>query len=280
MREINYEDIVLKTSQLCIEMATITTEDIDKAYNRAKNNETSFVAKSIMQDLEENARLAEAQGLPICQDTGTAVVFLDLGVNVALNKGFVYNAIQEGVAMGYKRGYLRKSIVYHPIDRENTKDNTPAIIHTTLFDDDRFKVNILLKGGGSENMSTLKMLTPSAGWLGFVDFVLDTVSKAGPNACPPMIIGACLGGNYETCAIQAKHSLLRSIGERNTDPDLASKEIFLLNEINKLNIGPQGLGGKTSAFDVHLSFLPCHIASMPAAVNINCHVGRHGEFIL
>lgn len=275
MRKIIYKEIVSQVARACIEMATQITEDVSQAYCRALDRETDPIPKSIMRDLIKNADQAIKAPLPICQDTGTVVVFLEMGQGAQVEGGFVYEAIQEGVAQGFVEGHLRKSMVRDPLVRDNTGDNRPAIIHTKLFSDDRFILRLALKGGGSENMSALRMLTPAQGYVGFVDFILETVQRAGPNACPPMVIGAALGGNFESVALEAKRTLLREIGDRHPDPKMAQRELEILKKINQLDVGPQGLGGKTTAFDLHLSFLPCHIASLPAAVNINCHVGRH-----
>ncbi len=280
MRKILYRDIVEATAKACIEANIIASSDLIEAYQRAITKEVDELSGRIMHDLYENAKLAKSHHLPICQDTGTAVIFLEIGQNVLIDGGFLMDAFQEGVADGYQKGYLRKSIVSHPLTRKNTGNNTPAVIHVDIVAEDVFKVTVAPKGGGSENMSRLKMLTPSEGLEGFKEFVFETIRLAGPNPCPPIVVGACLGGNFESCALQAKKNLLRPIGQRHSDPELSILEEKWLEEINALHIGPQGFGGKTTAFDVHLEFLPCHIASMPAAVNLNCHVSRHQQFEL
>lgn len=280
MRSIQYDQIVQALSKACIEANIVASEDLLCAYRNAIKNDGQNMAKEVLQDLLQNAEIAKETNMPICQDTGSAVIFLELGQKVRIEGGYLMDAINEGVRKGYLEGYLRKSIVSDPLKRRNTGDNTPAIVHTEIVPEDTFKITVAPKGGGSENMSRLKMLTPSDGWEGFKDFLLTTVKEAGPNPCPPITVGACLGGNFESCAIEAKKTLLRPIGERHKDPEIAAYELELLTQVNKLNIGPQGFGGDTTAFDVHLSFLPCHIACMPAAVNLNCHVARHISFNL
>ncbi|QRN86275.1 fumarate hydratase [Clostridia bacterium] len=280
MRSIQYNQIVQTLSKACIDANILASEDLLCAYQNAIKHDTQDIATEVLQDLFLNAEIAKKNNMPICQDTGSAVVFLELGQDIQIEGGYLMDAINEGVRKGYREGYLRKSIVSDPLKRINTGDNTPAIVHTEIVPGDTFQITVAPKGGGSENMSRLKMLTPSDGWEGFKDFLLTTVKEAGPNPCPPIIVGACLGGNFESCALEAKRTLLRPIGERHSDPEIASYEMELLAEVNKLNIGPQGFGGDTTAFDVHLSFLPCHIACMPAAVNLNCHVARHISFTL
>ena len=234
----------------------------------------------MLKDLYANSELAAKEQMPICQDTGTAVVFLEIGQEVYIKGGYIYDAVNEGVRQGYYEGYLRKSIVKHPWIRENTGDNTPAIIHADIVPGDTLKIIVAPKGGGSENMSALTMLKPAAGLEGVKQFVIDTVKKAGPNACPPIIVGVAVGGNFEKAAILAKKALLRKLGQAHPDPMVAKVEQELLKKINDLGIGPQGFGGKITALAVHLEIFPCHIASLPVAVNINCHVSRHKSVVL
>jgi fumarate hydratase subunit alpha len=280
MRSIQYHQIVETLAKACIKANVIASCDLIDAYQKSIDNDSQDGATAILKDLLLNAEVAKENNMPICQDTGTAVVFLELGQEIQVEGGYLIDAINEGVRQGYHDGYLRKSIVSHPLERRNTGDNTPAVVHTEIVPGDSFKITVAPKGGGSENMSRLEMLTPAVGWEGFKRFLINTIREAGPNPCPPVVVGACLGGNFESCALEAKKCLLRPIGERNADPEIAAYEKELLDEINKLNIGPQGFGGDTTAFDVHLSFLPCHIACLPAAVNLNCHVARHQSFSL
>jgi len=255
-------------------------EDLKCMILQAIEQETSPLAKEVLMDLQENWEIASHEQAPICQDTGTAVVFIEIGQDVRIEGGYLYDAINQGVREGYCEGYLRKSMVRHPFFRENTGDNTPAIIHTEIVPGNKLKITVAPKGGGSENMSALKMLTPASGLNGVKQFVLDTVKKAGPNACPPIIVGVAVGGNFEKVALLAKKALLRPLGQLNPDPYLAQIEKELLEEINNTGIGPQGFGGRTTALAVNLEVFPCHIASLPVAVNINCHVSRHKTIIL
>lgn len=275
MKTVHCRDITERVAQALQEANIEASEDLKSAYRRCADRETSPLAASILCDLAENADLASCRRMPICQDTGTAVVFLTLGQDVQIRGGFLGEAIQEGVVRGYREGYLRKSIAADPVDRTNTGDNTPAVIHTELVPGDRLEIAVVPKGGGGENASRLCMLTPAQGVEGFREFLLETVRSGGASACPPLVVGACLGGNFETCALHAKKALLRPIGSSNPDARLGEMELELLADLNRLGIGPQGLGGRTTAFAVHLIFLPCHIASLPAAVNINCHASRH-----
>jgi fumarate hydratase subunit alpha len=242
--------------------------------------EESPTGKEIFSMLLENARIAREEMIPICQDTGFAVVFVELGQEVHLVGGDLYEALAEGVRRGYTEGYLRKSILSDPIKRVNTGDNTPPVVHLTIVPGDRVKVIVAPKGGGSENMSAVKMLKPADGIEGVKDFVVERVETAGGNPCPPVVVGVGIGGTFEKCAYLAKKALLRPLGERHPDPFYAEVEEELLKRINDTGVGPQGLGGRVTALDVHVETYPCHIASLPAAVNINCHATRHGEKVI
>lgn len=233
-----------------------------------------------MKQLLENAHIARENAVPMCQDTGFAVVFLELGQDVNITGGFLYDAVNEGVRKGYTEGYLRKSIVNHPLQRINTGDNTPAVIHTSIVPGDKLTITVAPKGGGSENMSAIRMLKPAEGREGVKKFVLETVKNAGPNPCPPVIVGVGMGGTFEKAALLAKQALLRPLGQPHPESDIAELESELLEEINKTGIGPQGLGGRTTALGVHILTYPCHIASLPVAVNINCHAARHKKAVL
>jgi fumarate hydratase subunit alpha len=281
MREINVEEITKTVEKLAIESNYYLPQDVKKALEEAVDDEESPLAKEILEDILKNGEIARTNNVPICQDTGLAVIFLELGQNVRLVGGDLNEAIDEGVRRGYKNGYLRKSAVNDPfLVRKNTGDNTPAIIHTKIVPGDKVKLILAPKGGGSENMSALAMLKPSDGVNGIKKFVLDTVDKAGSNPCPPIIVGIGIGGTIEKTTLIAKQSLLRTVGEHNSNPEVAKLEEELLVEINKLGIGPQGFGGRTTALAVNIETFPAHIASMPVAINIQCHVARHKEAII
>ncbi|WP_313164786.1 fumarate hydratase [Sedimentibacter sp.] len=281
MREIHVELISKTVERLCIESNYYLPQDVKKALQDALEKEESPLAKEIIEDIIKNQEIARTNNVPICQDTGLAVIFLELGQEVRLTGGDLNEAIDEGVRRGYKNGYLRKSAVDDPfMVRKNTGDNTPAIIHTKIVPGDKVKLILAPKGGGSENMSALAMLKPSDGVKGIKQFVLDTVDKAGSNPCPPIIVGIGVGGTIEKTTLIAKQALLRTVGEHNSNPDIAKLEEELLEEINKLGIGPQGFGGRTTALAVHIETFPAHIASMPVAINIQCHVARHQEAII
>ena len=279
MRELNVQLITEKIRKLCMEANTDLGEDVLRAFDRAVENEASPVAVEILKELKENARIAREEQVPICQDTGFAVVFVEVGQDVHLVGGSLNEAIHEGVRQGYRDGYLRKSIC-HPFSRANTGDNTPAIIHTDIVPGDKINVTIAPKGAGSENMSRVVMLTPSEGIEGIKRFVVQRVKESGSNPCPPTIVGVGIGGTMEQAALLAKRSLLRSLGTPNPDPELDRLESEILGEINNLGIGPQGLGGRITSLAVHIRMMPCHIASLPLAVNIQCHVQRHKEGII
>ncbi len=279
MREINVNEIKDAVKNLCIDANYYLPDDVFKRIEEAIEEEESEVGKNILKTIRENAIIAREKQIPICQDTGLAVIFLEIGQEVHFTGGNLYNAINEGVSEGYKEGYLRKSTC-HPFTRKNLGDNTPAIIHTKIVDGDKVKIRIAPKGGGSENMSLVKMLKPADGIEGVKKLVIQRVSEAGPNPCPPIIVGVGIGGNFERCAILAKEALLREIGSRNPDPELDKLEKELLVEINKLGIGPQGLGGRITALAVFVKMEPCHIASLPVGINIQCHAARHKEVVI
>jgi fumarate hydratase subunit alpha len=279
MRTIKAEDVTKTVKKLCIEANIYLGRDVEKAMAEAAQTEESPLGKDILGQLLENAKIAETEGVPICQDTGFAFVALELGGDAHID-GNLYDAINEGVRQGYAEGYLRKSILWTPLSRKNTTDNTPAAIHLDLVPGDTLKITVAPKGGGSENMSTVKMLPPSAGEDGVVKTVVEWVRQAGGNPCPPLVIGVGLGGTFDVCAWLAKKALLRDLGTHNPEPELAKLEDRLLEAINKTGIGPQGLGGRTTALGVMVEAFPCHLASLPLAININCHAARHKTAVL
>ena len=266
--------IIEKVSNLCMDANFILNEDVLKALTDSYEAEVSPVAKEIFADLLENAKIAKECRMPICQDTGVAVIFVEIGVGVEITDGNLYDAINEGVRRGYKEGFLRKSMVSDPINRTNTGDNTPAIIHSEFISGNCLKITFMAKGAGCENMSRISMLTPADGKKGIIDFVVETVKVAKANPCPPVIVGVGIGGTFDYAALLAKKSLLRPLGTKHTDPDTAALEQEILDRINKLGIGAQGLGGWVTALAVHVNLYPCHIASLPVAVNIDCHAHR------
>lgn len=281
MREVNVEEITKTIERLCIEANYYLPQDVMDALENALDKEESPLAKEILQDILKNHKIARTNNVPICQDTGLAVIFLELGQDVRLVGGDLNEAINEGVRRGYINGYLRKSAADDPfIVRKNTGDNTPAIIHTKIVPGEKVKMIVAPKGAGSENMSALAMLKPSDGIAGIKKFVIDTVNKAGSNPCPPIIVGIGIGGTIEKTTLIAKQALLRTVGEHNANPEVAKLEEELLEEINKLGIGPQGFGGRSTALAVNIETFPAHIASMPVAINIQCHVARHKEAII
>ena len=279
MREIDVNLIMEKVRDLCIEANTDLGEDVLQAFDRAMEKEESPLGVEILKELKENARIAKEEKVAICQDTGFAVIFLELGQEVHLSGGDLKEAIYEGVRQGYRDGYLRKSIC-HPFSRANTGDNTPAIIHTEIVPGDKVKITVAPKGGGSENMSRLVMLTPAAGRQGIIDAVVKAVDEAGSNPCPPIIVGVGIGGTAERTMELAKKALLRKVGEPSPDTEVAELEKEILKRINALGIGPQGFGGRITALAVHVETFPAHIASMPLAINMQCHAARHKEAIL
>lgn len=280
MKVIDAKEVSKIVELLCIDANCNLSDDILKSLIQREKSERSPIGKEILDNIIENAKIAKNERIPICQDTGMTVVFVEIGQNVHIVNGSLREAINEGVRNGYKKDYLRMSIVKDPLDRINTGDNTPAIIHYDIIDGDKLSIIVSPKGAGSENMSDLKMLKPSDGVDGIKDFVINTVTNAGPNACPPLVIGIGIGGDFEYAPLLAKKALLRPIGEHNDDKYIKGLEMELLEMINKLGIGPQGLGGITTALAVNIEKYPTHIACLPVAVNIGCHVTRHAKAIL
>ncbi len=280
MRELHVKEIENAVREMCISSNYNLPEDVYKKLSESKNTEESEIGRDILENIIKNADLAKENRVPICQDTGMATLFIELGQEVFLTGGDFKEAVNEGVRKGYQEGYLRKSIVRDPLLRDNTGDNTPAVIHLKIVPGDRVKIVVAPKGFGSENMSRIKMLKPSDGMKGVEDFVIQAVSEAGPNPCPPIFVGVGIGGTFEKVAEMAKRALLRSVDDCNPDSSLAEMEKRLLLKINDLGIGPQGLGGRTTAIAVKVETYPTHIAGLPAAVAINCHATRHEERIL
>ena len=275
MRTINVEEITKNIKEMCIEANHFLSDDMDKALKNATETEKSPLGKQILNQLQENLKIAREDMIPICQDTGMAVVFLEIGQDVHFEGGLLEDAVNEGIRQGYVEGYLRKSVVNDPIIRENTKDNTPGIIHYKIVEGDKVKIKVAPKGFGSENMSRVFMLKPADGIEGVKEAVLTAVRDAGPNACPPMVVGVGVGGTFEKCAIMAKEALTREVGVHSEIPYVAEMEKELLERINKSGIGPGGLGGTTTALAVNVNTYPTHIAGLPVGVNICCHVNRH-----
>ncbi len=275
MREISVSKVTDTVRQMCIDANCYLNEDILAALQSAEQAETSPIAQKVLSNILENAEIACAEEVPICQDTGMAVLFLEVGQDVHFTDGNLYDAVNEGVRRGYEEGYLRKSVVKDPIRRGNTGDNTPAVIHTSIVPGEKVKITIAPKGFGSENMSALKMLKPSDGREGVLDFVVDTVKRASGNPCPPLVVGVGIGGTMEKAACMAKEALLRDIRVSNPDKYYAQIETELLERINQTDVGPQGFGGITTALGVNVEAFPTHIAGLPVAVNISCHVTRH-----
>ncbi len=281
MNQIHTDQITETVARLCIESNYYLGEDVLAALRRYRDAEVSPVGREVLDQILENAEIARNEQMPLCQDCGLTVVFLELGQEVHIVGGDLNEAIAEGVRQGYKDGYLRKSMVDQPFSaRINTKDNTPPVIHTTIVPGDQLKITVAPKGGGSENMSQLGMLRPADGRQGVIDFVVESVRRAGANPCPPIIVGVGVGGSAEKAMWLAKHSLLREVGEPSSDPELAELEADILEQVNRIGIGPQGFGGLTTALAVHVETFASHIASMPVAVNIQCHSARHKEAVL
>lgn len=280
MREISVNEITKKVAQLCIEANCLLGEDVKKRIKEVMEKEESPLGKEVLRQILENAEIAKDEMVPICQDTGLAVIFLEIGEEAKVVGGNIYEAINEGVRKGYIEGYLRKSVVSDPFRRKNTNDNTPAIIHCFITKGDKIKITVMPKGGGSENMSEVKMLTPAAGVEDVKDYVVKRVKESGANPCPPIVVGVGIGGTFEYAAILAKKALLREIGSIHPDPFYAEMEKDLLERINNLGIGPQGFGGRITCLAVFIEVFPCHIASLPVAVNINCHAVRHKSAII
>ncbi|WP_370831583.1 fumarate hydratase [Clostridium sp.] len=277
MREIHISEIISTVRDLCIESNYYLSNDVKEALCKAKENETWPLAENILDQIILNSDIATKEDMPICQDTGMACVFVEVGQEVHIVGGLLQDAINEGVRRGYDEGFLRKSVVKDPINRVNTKDNTPAIIYYDIVQGDKIKITVAPKGFGSENMSRIKMLKPSDGLQGVKDFIIETVKLAGPNPCPPIVIGVGIGGTFDKATYLAKKALIRPLNKRNNEKFYSDLEEELLETINKLGIGPQGFGGKTTALGLNIETYPTHIAGLPVAVNINCHATRHKE---
>ena len=281
MREIKAKDVTKAVAQLCQRANFELGEDVLSALKKARQNEESPLGKDILTQLIENAQIAKEERLPLCQDCGTAIVFLEIGQNAHINGGDLYAAVAEGVRLGYTQGYLRKSIVRRPLsDRIDTGDNTPPVVHTEIVHGDKLKIMLMPKGGGAENMSILTMLKPGAGRQGIIERVVKAVDTAGGNSCPPLVIGLGIGGTAEKAMLEAKRALLRPVGSPNPDPEVARLEREVLAGVNALGIGPLGLGGTTTDLAVHAEVMPTHTASLPLAVNLQCHSVRHKEVVL
>ena len=275
IRTVNTDDIVKNIKEMCIEANHYLSKDMDKALKEATASEKSELGKKILNQLQENLKIADEEMIPICQDTGMAVIFLEVGQDVHFEGMAIEDAVNEGIRQGYTEGYLRKSVVGDPIIRENTKDNTPAVIHYSIVPGNKVKITLAPKGFGSENMSRVFMLKPADGIEGVKNAILTAVKDAGPNACPPMVVGVGVGGTFEKCAILAKKALTRPVGEHSAIPYVRELEEEMLTKINQLGIGPGGLGGTTTALAVNINTYATHIAGLPVAVNICCHVNRH-----
>ena len=280
MRELHVDQVADAIAHLVQEANFKLSDDVVRALSQAKSLEEAPVGQTVLMQIVDNYTIAAAERVPMCQDTGVALVFLEIGQDLHLVGGDLTEAVNRGVARGYTEGYLRKSMLNDPIERINTRDNTPAMIYIDIVPGDRLKIKVDTKGGGSENMSQLKMLPPSAGWEGARQFIVETVAAAGPNACPPLVVGVGIGGNFDKCALLAKKALLREVGSPNPNPAWAAREQELLEEINKLGVGPMGLGGTVTALAVHIETMGCHITALPVAVNIECHSHRHKEVTL
>ena len=280
MKTINVNEIIKTVKELSIEANYYLPNDVKEAIEKAEKNEKWPIANNILNKILENSQIASAEKMPICQDTGMACVFIDIGQDVHITGGSLEEAINEGVRQGYAEGFLRKSVVKDPLHRVNTNDNTPALIYYNMVPGDKVKITVAPKGFGSENMSRIAMLKPSDGLEGVKNFVLETVRMAGPNPCPPIVLGIGIGGSFDKAAYLAKKALIRPVNENNTDEFYGNLEKELLEEVNKIGIGPQGFGGKTTALALNIETYPTHIAGLPVAVNINCHATRHKERVL
>ncbi|MBE6575154.1 MAG: fumarate hydratase [Ruminococcaceae bacterium] len=280
MREIQVQQIIDVIERLCIDANNHLPEDVKCAIKNCRACEDGKIACGVLDNIIENFEIADNENLPICQDTGMACVFLEIGQDVHIVGGDLTEAVNEGVRRGYKNGYLRKSVVADPVRRGNTGDNTPAMIYTEIVPGDKIKITIGPKGFGSENMSAVRMFKPSAGLQGIKDFIIETVEAAGPNPCPPIVIGVGIGGTFDKAALLAKKAIMRPLDTSNPDPYYADLEKEMLEKVNALGIGPQGFGGKTTAIGLNIEVLPTHIAGMPCAININCHVTRHKTEVL
>ncbi len=280
MRQINAEKIVNSVEETCVDANYNLGDDLITSLKNALEKEESPLGKEVLTQILENAEIGRKEHVPVCQDTGYAVVFVEIGQDVQIVGDGLQEAINEGVRRGYKSGYLRKSIVENPLTRVNTGDNTPAVIHTDIVSGDSLRITFMAKGGGCENMSRTAMLTPAQGREGVIDFVVETVKTSGANPCPPIIVGVGLGGTFEYASLLSKKAILRSVGSHNKDNAIAGLEDELLEKINKLGIGPQGFGGRITALAVHVETYPCHIASLPVAVNIECHSHRPKSIVI
>ena len=280
MRDVNVSEITKNIKEMCIEANHFLSEDMKKVFKNAVDSEESPLGKQVLNQLNENLSIAASDMIPICQDTGMAVIFINVGQEVHFTGGDITDAINEGVREGYVEGYLRKSVVSDPLIRENTKDNTPAVIHYSIVPGDKVEITVAPKGFGSENMSRVFMLKPADGIEGVKNAILTAVKDAGPNACPPMVVGVGIGGTFEKCALMAKQALTRPVNEHSTIPYVKEMEEELLERINKTGIGPGGLGGTTTALAVNINTYATHIAGLPVAVNICCHLNRHAVRVL
>jgi fumarate hydratase subunit alpha len=279
MREIHVDEIRDNVAKMCVDAAYTLSDDVLTAFDRAIETETAPAARKIIELFKENARIAREKRIPICQDTGIAIFFVEIGQDLRIKNGFIVDAVNDGVRKGYREGHLQKSVV-DPLTRKNTGDNTPAIVYTELVPGDKLKIFFMPKEAGSENMSVIRMLRPTEGVEGVRNVVLECAQKAGANPCPPVVIGVGIGGDFEKAALLAKKALLRPVGSPNARLELASLEETLLKAVNKTGIGLEGLGGKVTAMAVHVESFPCHLASLPVAVNIDCHAARHKTIIL
>ncbi len=279
IRTVNIKEITKNIKEMCIDANHVLSDDMEREFLKAVNNERSPLGRQVLCQLKENLKIAREDMIPICQDTGMAVIFMKIGQNVHIEGGDLTDAVNQGVREGYEEGYLRKSVV-EPVERVNTKDNTPAVIHYEIVSGDKIDITVAPKGFGSENMSRIFMLKPADGLDGIKEAILTTVKEAGPNACPPMVIGVGIGGTFEKCALIAKHALTRDLEEQPSIPYIKELEKEMLEKINKLGIGPGGLGGNITALAVNIETYPTHIAGLPVAVNICCHVNRHAHRIL
>lgn len=280
MREINTQQIINVVEKLCIEANQHLPEDVKCAIRKCRECEDWDIACGVLDKIVDNFEIADRENEPICQDTGMACVFLEIGQDVHIVGGNLSEAVDEGVRRGYANGYLRKSVVRDPVRRGNTGDNTPAMLYTEIVPGDSIKITVAPKGFGSENMSAIRMFKPSAGIEGIKNFIIETVENAGPNPCPPMVVGIGIGGTFDKAALLAKKALLRPLDSQNADPYYADLEKEMLEKVNKLGIGPQGFGGKTTAIGLNIETMPTHIAGMPCAININCHVTRHKSEVI
>ncbi len=280
MREIHVDEITRAVRGMVMEACVDLGPDMVRALERARRTEKSPLGLAVLDQLLANADLARRERIPMCQDTGTAVFFVDVGQDAHVVGGLLADAVNEGVRQGYRDGYLRASIVGDPLTRVNTKDNTPAVIHTELVAGDRVRIAFTAKGAGSENMGRMAMLKPADGKEGVTRFVLETIKAAGPNACPPLVVGVGIGGTFDKVTSLAKHAIMRDVGAPSPDPEVAAYERELLEKANQLGLGPQGMGGTTTALAIHVETYPCHVASLPVAVNIQCHANRHREVVL